>query len=98
MPQVVKMTSNADNKNATEEIRESLTIYGSSVISDKFPNYIDGLKAIQRRIIWFSKDYDSTKGMNKIIGDIGDFHTSGDSSIYEAIIRLSQEFKVGRTF
>ena len=95
MPQVVKMTSNADNKNATEEIRESLTIYGSSVISDKFPNYIDGLKAIQRRIIWFSKDYDSTKGMNKIIGDIGDFHTSGDSSIYEAIIRLSQDFKVG---
>lgn len=86
---------NLDAKNATEEIRESLTIYGSSVISDKFPNYVDGLKAIQRRIVWFSKDYDSTKGMNKIIGDIGDFHVAGDSSIYEAIIRLSQEFKVG---
>jgi DNA gyrase/topoisomerase IV subunit A len=82
-------------KEGTEEIREDLMVYGSSVIADKFPNYVDGLKAIQRRIIWFSKDYDTTKGLNKVIGDIGDFHTGGDSSIYDAIIRLSQPFKVG---
>lgn len=82
-------------KAGTDEIREDLVVYGSSVIRDKFPHYVDGLKAIQRRIIWFSRDYDSTKGLNKVIGDIGDFHTGGDSSIYEAIIRLSQPFKVG---
>lgn len=82
-------------KAGTDEIRDDLVVYGSSVIQDKFPHYVDGLKAIQRRIIWFSKDYDTTKGLNKVIGDIGDFHTGGDSSIYEAIIRLSQPFKVG---
>ena len=82
-------------KAGTDEIRDDLVVYGSSVIQDKFPHYVDGLKAIQRRIIWFSKDYDTTKGLNKVIGDIGDFHTGGDSSIYDAIIRLSQPFKVG---
>ena len=89
------MANQIAEKVATEEIRDDLTVYGSSVIQDKFPHMIDGLKSIQRRIIWFSKDYETTKGLNKVIGDIGDFHTGGDSSIYDAIIRLSQPFKVG---
>lgn len=82
-------------QNATEEIRSSLLTFGEDVLKTKFPSYMDGFKDITRRIIWFSKDYKESKGMNKVMGDIMDFHVSGDSSVYGAIIRLAQPFMVG---
>lgn len=82
-------------KNSTDELIEDSIKYGSAVIADKFPNVIDGLKAIQRRIIWFCRDLDRPTGLTKLLGVVGEAHTGGESSIYDATIRMSQGFKVG---
>lgn len=82
-------------KNATDEISNCLTIYGENVLVTQFPSYVDGLKACTRRIVFIVRKYETSKGMNYLIGEIGDWHTSGDASIYGAIIRLAQEFMVG---
>ena len=86
-----------NEKDATNEIRTNLQIYGEDVLQTKFPSYVDGLKDITRRIIWFSRNYKEAKGLNKVIGDIGDYHEGGDSSIYNAMIRLAQPFMVGHS-
>lgn len=82
-------------KNATEEIKDSLLTFGEDVIATKFPNYMDGLKNVTRRIVWFSQFDKELIGMINFIGNIMDTHTSGDSSIYGAIIRLSQPWMLG---
>lgn len=79
---------------ATDVIKKDYTVYGSSVIIDKFPNYIDGLKAIQRRIIWMTRTLDGVQKLKSVIASTGSIHPT-DSSIYDAIIRMSQSFKVG---
>lgn len=82
-------------KSATEEIRSSLKIYGEDVLSTKFPNVIDGLKNVTRRIIYFSQFDMDLISMNKFISNVFEVHVGGDSSIYDAIVRLGQEFMVG---
>lgn len=86
-----------NEKDATSEITSSLKFFGEDVLQTKFPSYVDGLKDITRRIIWFSRNYKEAKGLNKVIGDIGDYHEGGDSSIYGAMIRLAQPFMVGHS-
>ena len=80
---------------ATTEIRSSLLTYGADVLRTKFPSYMDGLKDITRRIVWFSKDVREQKGLGKVMGDVCEHHVSGDSSVYEAFVRLSQFFMMG---
>ena len=82
-------------KNATEEISAGLTTYSENVLTTMFPSYVDGLKGCTRRIVYNTRKYETSKGMNFVIGEIGDVHTSGDASIYGAIIRLAQDFMVG---
>lgn len=82
-------------KDASSEIRDSLLTFGEDVLQTKFPSYMDGLKDVTRRIIWCAREYRDAKGLGKIIGDIGDIHVSGDSSIYGAVVRLAQSFMVG---
>lgn len=74
--------------------------YAKIVITDRaIPDCRDGLKPVQRRIIYsmFKKGYLSTKPTVKcatIVGDImGHYHPHGDSSIYEALVHLSQAWK-----
>lgn len=74
--------------------------YAKIVITDRaIPDCRDGLKPVQRRIIYsmFKKGYLSTKPTVKcatIVGDImGHYHPHGDSSIYEALVHLSQPWK-----
>lgn len=89
-------TTIQDN-DAAGEIRDGYTVYGEDTLDTKFPSLVDGLKNSTRRIVWFTRDdKNETKGMNKIIGDIGDVHTAGDGSIYGAIIRLAQSFMVNQ--
>lgn len=80
---------------STTEIRENLSVFGSEVLSTKFPNAIDGLKDVQRRIVWNSRNYTELKGMNAFVGEVSNYHTGGDSSIVGATIRLAQRFMVG---
>lgn len=76
-------------------------IYAKYVIQDRaIPDVRDGLKPVQRRIIYSmyqnGNTYNKpTKKCAKIVGDVmGRFHPHGDSSIYEALVRLSQPWKM----
>lgn len=76
-------------------------IYAKYVIQDRaIPDVRDGLKPVQRRIIYSmyqnGNTYNKpTKKCAKIVGDVmGRFHPHGDLSIYEALVRLSQPWKM----
>ena len=76
-------------------------VYAKYVIQDRaIPDARDGLKPVQRRIIYSmyknGNTYDKqTKKCAKIVGDVmGRFHPHGDTSIYDALVRLSQPWKM----
>ena len=70
--------------------------YGKTVILDRaIPNVADGLKPVQRRILFamykIMKNNNSFKKSARIVGDvIGKYHPHGDSSVYEAIVSMIQ--------
>lgn len=75
--------------------------YAKYIIQDRaLPDVRDGLKPVQRRILYslYSLGIFSNKSYKKcarIVGDvIGKYHPHGDSSVYEAMVRLSQDFKM----
>lgn len=80
-------------RDCTEEIKRDVTVYSASEVENKYPSYIDGLKMINRRIIWASREKRSPDAMVRMIGEVMTLHTSGDQSIEDAIKRLSQPFK-----
>lgn len=82
-------------KNSTEEIQDSLLVFGSDVLRTKFPSHIDGLKDVTRRIVWFSEKFKDITDLIRLISEVGEQHTGGDSSVYGAMIRLGQPFMVG---
>ncbi len=84
-----------------EEMRRSYLDYAMSVIvSRALPDVRDGLKPVHRRILFAMKEggYDSTKSFKKsarAVGDVmGQYHPHGDSSIYEAMVRMAQDFSM----
>ncbi len=75
--------------------------YSKAIIQDRaLPDVRDGLKPVQRRILYamYKIGVFSNKGYKKsarIVGDvIGKYHPHGDSSIYDALVRMSQDFKM----
>jgi topoisomerase-4 subunit A len=70
----------------------------STITSRSLPDVRDGMKPVHRRIIYAMRQLrlDPTSGFKKcarIVGDVmGKFHPHGDSSIYEAMVRLAQDF------
>ena len=98
-------TPPADPLNPTisiaEEMRKSYLDYAMSVIvSRALPDVRDGLKPVHRRILYamMEGNYDWSKPPRKsarIVGDVmGNYHPHGDSSIYEAMVRMAQEFSM----
>ena len=86
------------------EMRRSYLDYAMSVIvSRALPDARDGMKPVHRRIIYgmYENGYDSTKPYRKsarIVGDVmGKYHPHGDSSIYEAMVRMAQPFSMRLT-
>ena len=84
-----------------EEMKRSYLDYAMSVIvSRALPDVRDGLKPVHRRILWAMKEggYDSNKAFKKsarIVGDVmGKYHPHGDSAIYEAMVRMAQDFSM----
>ena len=84
-----------------EEVRQSFLDYSLSVITDRaIPSAEDGLKPVQRRILWdmFDKGYRNDKKFVKCAQPVGDtmgrFHPHGDSSIYGALVWLSQKWNM----
>ncbi|MCL1891888.1 MAG: DNA gyrase subunit A [Alphaproteobacteria bacterium] len=83
------------------EMRSSFLDYAMSVIMDRaLPDVRDGCKPVHRRILYVMNDVaPSTKATVKcarIVGEVmGKYHPHGDSSIYEAMVRLGQDFSMG---
>ena len=88
-----------ENKNITTEIKSSFLSYAMSVIvSRALPDVRDGLKPVHRRILFGMQELGNTsdkpyKKSARIVGDVmGKFHPHGDSSIYDAMVRMAQDF------
>ena len=84
-----------------EEMRRSYLDYAMSVIVARaIPDVRDGLKPVHRRILFAMKDggYDWSKPYRKsarIVGDVmGKYHPHGDSAIYDAMVRMAQDFSM----
>ncbi len=85
--------------NITEEIETSFLDYAMSVIvSRALPDVRDGLKPVHRRILYGMQELGNTadkayKKSARIVGDVmGKYHPHGDSSIYDAMVRMAQDF------
>ena len=84
-----------------QEVEQSFLDYSLSVITDRaIPSAEDGLKPVARRILWdmFDKGYLNNKKVVKCAQPVGDtmgrFHPHGDSSIYGALVWLSQPWNM----
>ena len=85
--------------NVEDEMRESYLSYAMSVIASRaLPDVRDGLKPVQRRILYAMREMgmDPTKQHRKCAGVIGEvlksYHPHGDSSVYDALVRMAQDF------
>jgi DNA gyrase subunit A len=84
-----------------EEMKTSYLDYAMSVIvSRALPDVRDGLKPVHRRILYsmYENGYDWTKAYRKsarVVGDVmGKYHPHGDSAIYDAMVRMAQDFSL----
>jgi len=84
-----------------DEMRSSYLDYAMSVIvSRALPDVRDGLKPVHRRILYAMKEsgYEYNKPYRKsarIVGDVmGKYHPHGDSAIYDAMVRMAQDFSM----
>ncbi|HWL12764.1 MAG TPA: DNA gyrase subunit A, partial [Ureibacillus sp.] len=83
----------------SEEVQTSFLNYAMSVIvSRALPDVRDGLKPVHRRILYGMQELGNTsdkpyKKSARIVGDVmGKYHPHGDSSIYDAMVRMAQPF------
>jgi DNA gyrase subunit A len=84
-----------------DEMRSSYLSYAMSVIvSRALPDVRDGLKPVQRRILYAMHDMGIRPGSQyrksaRIVGEVlGKFHPHGDSSVYDALVRMAQDFSM----
>lgn len=92
---------NISNITIEEEMKNSYLDYAMSVIvSRALPDVRDGLKPVHRRILYsmYENNYDWTKSYRKsarVVGDVmGKYHPHGDSAIYDAMVRMAQDFSL----
>ena len=92
---------NTINRDIVDEMRESYLNYSMSVIvSRALPDVRDGLKPVHRRILFGMNDLGSHwnrayKKSARIVGDVlGKYHPHGDSSVYDALVRMAQDFSM----
>ena len=87
--------------NLEQEMRNSYIDYAISVIvSRALPDVRDGLKPVHRRILYAMQEAGMTSGKPykksaRIVGEVlGKYHPHGDSSVYDAIVRMAQDFSM----
>ena len=83
------------------EMEQAFIDYAMSVIvSRALPDVRDGLKPVQRRIIWSMSESNigpttPHRKCAKVVGDVmGNYHPHGDSAIYDALVRMGQDFSM----
>ncbi len=88
-----------EHNNIVKEVQDSFLDYSMSVITARaIPDLRDGLKPVHRRILYSMYESGYTpdkphKKSAKTVGEVmGNYHPHGDSSIYEAMVRMAQDF------
>jgi DNA gyrase subunit A len=94
-------TGNVRQINIGQEMREAYLDYAMSVIVARaLPDARDGLKPVHRRILYAMHDLGlrsdtAYKKCARIVGEVlGKYHPHGDSAVYEALVRLAQDFSM----
>src|SRR3972149_1805962 len=89
------------NAEISEEMKKAYLDYAMSVIVARaLPSVEDGLKPVQRRILYSMnlmglKPGSQTKKSARVVGDvIGKFHPHGDIAVYDALVRMAQDFSL----
>ena len=87
-------------QNISEEMRKSFIEYSMSVITSRaLPDVRDGLKPVHRRILYAMKTTGLTSGAKfrksaSVVGEVlGKYHPHGDSSVYDSMVNMVQEFE-----
>ena len=87
------------SRSIVTEMKESFINYAMSVITDRaLPDVRDGLKPVHRRILYSMNEKGLTASAKSrksatVVGDVlGSYHPHGDSSVYEAMVKLAQDF------
>ncbi len=96
-----KLKNENESREITAELRESYLQYAMSVIVGRaLPDVRDGLKPVQRRILWAMWDSGlkasakSRKSANVVGEVLGRYHPHGDTAVYDAMVRLAQDFSM----
>lgn len=91
----------AEKQELTDEVKSSYLDYAMSVIVGRaLPDVRDGLKPVHRRILWSMWDSGQTaqaklKKSANIVGEVlGKYHPHGDLSVYDALVRMAQDFSL----
>ncbi len=103
-PEMIEPTGQLFVEPLEKVMHTSMLPYAEFVILDRaLPRVEDGLKPVQRRILYtmhemgLSPDKPHKKSA-RIVGDcMGKFHPHGDSSVYDAMVRMAQDFNMGKT-
>ena len=97
----VKESENIIQLDFSEEMKNSFRDYAVSVIVDRaLPDVRDGLKPVQRRILYAMKELGLSpdkphRKSARIVGDtMGKYHPHGDSSIYEALVHMTEDYSL----
>src|SRR5947209_1987366 len=90
---------NVIGRNISTEMRDSYLDYAMSVITSRaLPDVRDGLKPVHRRILFAMHRMGLTPGARfrksaAVVGDVlGKYHPHGDSSVYDAMVKMAQDF------
>ena len=89
------------NVEVNEEVKKSFIAYAMAVnVSRAIPDVRDGMKPVHRRILYAMHEAGLTsdkafRKCAKIVGDVlGKYHPHGDGSVYDALVRLAQDFSI----
>ena len=103
-PEIIEPTGQLFVQPLEKVMHTSMLPYAEFVILDRaLPRVEDGLKPVQRRILYTMHEMGLTpdkphKKSARIVGDcMGKFHPHGDSSVYDAMVRMAQDFNMGKT-
>jgi len=95
------MANNIEKREITKELEESYLDYAMSVIvSRALPDVRDGMKPVQRRILWgmWESGITASAKLRKCANVVGEvmakYHPHGDSAIYDTLVRLAQDFSL----
>ena len=103
-PEIIEPTGQLFVEPLEKVLHTSMLPYAEFVILDRaLPRVEDGLKPVQRRILYTMHEMGLTpdkphKKSARIVGDcMGKYHPHGDSSVYDAMVRMAQSFNMGKT-